>query len=89
MVGGRELRSVGPRKEKDLSPYDALRHNNLTLVFYHAYDNKLETFAFGKYTPHLKKRSGSSIAVNFGDFFMWIATPPICWGSFDLQHSID
>jgi hypothetical protein len=25
MVGGRELRSVGPRKEKDLSPYDALR----------------------------------------------------------------
>jgi hypothetical protein len=25
MVGGRELRSVGPRKEKDLSPYDARR----------------------------------------------------------------
>jgi hypothetical protein len=25
MVVGRELRSVGPRKEKDLSPYDARR----------------------------------------------------------------
>jgi hypothetical protein len=25
MVGGRELRSEGPRKEKDLSPYDARR----------------------------------------------------------------
>ena len=25
MVGGRELRSVGPRKEKDLWPYDTRR----------------------------------------------------------------
>ncbi len=25
MVGGRELRNVGPRKEKDLSQYDARR----------------------------------------------------------------
>jgi hypothetical protein len=25
MVGGRELKSVGPKKEKDLSPYDARR----------------------------------------------------------------
>jgi hypothetical protein len=25
MVVGRELRSVGPRKEEDLSPYDASR----------------------------------------------------------------
>ena len=34
----------------------SLLHNNVTLVFYHAYDNKLVTFAFGEYTPHFLKK---------------------------------
>jgi hypothetical protein len=47
----------------------SLLHNNLTLVFYHAYDNKLVTFAFGEYTPHLKKKVWQLNRGEFGGFF--------------------